>query len=159
MSAVTTSQWHWMERGQKKGPISWGELQALAKSGKLRPTDMVLREGSTKWQPAQQARDVDEIPAQSGQAVAPAAVVMRSPPLPRQEEEFDMQGLARVGFRPVRLLFGLGLIVAGIVATVASYDAAVSRGGGKYTIFTGAVFWGLVLTVTSFGGKYNRHDE
>ena len=83
MSAVA-SQWHWMDRGRKMGPVSWGELQALAKSGKLRPTDMVLRDGSTKWQPAQQARDADETPSQSGATVAPAPVAaMRPPPVPR----------------------------------------------------------------------------
>ena len=158
MSAVA-SQWHWMDRGRKMGPVSWGELQALAKSGKLRPTDMVLRDGSTKWQPAQQARDADETPSQSGATVAPAPVAaMRPPPVPRQEAEFDMNSLSPAGFRPMRLLFGLGLIVAATIATVCGYNDAVARGGGKYTIYTGAFFWGLVLIGTSFRGKYNRYD-
>jgi hypothetical protein len=34
------------------GPVSSAQLRALARSGKLGPTDMVLQDGMAKWTPA-----------------------------------------------------------------------------------------------------------
>jgi hypothetical protein len=46
--------WHFAQDGQSNGPISTVELKRMAKSGHLRPTDLVWREGLNEWIPAAQ---------------------------------------------------------------------------------------------------------
>ena len=43
------SEWFYNVEGKKHGPLSSGQLQALAKSGKLKPTDKVWKEGMAQW--------------------------------------------------------------------------------------------------------------
>ena len=159
--AVAVSQWHWMDRGRKMGPVSWGELQSLARRGKLKPTDMVLREGSSNWQPARAAREAQESSADSGTApaAAPAAVARTPYATAPVEEGLDMAGLAPRGLRPVRMFIGLAMIGGGIVASMASFDAALRRGGGEYLIFVGPMIWGVILVLTSLGVRMKRYDE
>lgn len=40
-----SQQWHYAQDGQQQGPITPSELKSLAASGKIRPTDLVWREG------------------------------------------------------------------------------------------------------------------
>lgn len=47
------SEWFYTRDNKSKaGPVSSAQLQALAKSGQLKPTDMVWKEGMAKWMPA-----------------------------------------------------------------------------------------------------------
>jgi hypothetical protein len=46
MSAVM-SRWYWTHDGRQGGPVTWDELQGLAKRGSLRGSDLVLREELT----------------------------------------------------------------------------------------------------------------
>lgn len=42
-------KWYIARNKKKHGPITWKEVQNLAATGKLQPTDMLLQEGSQKW--------------------------------------------------------------------------------------------------------------
>jgi putative ABC transport system ATP-binding protein len=44
--------WYYKHDKQELGPVSLGELQALANSGGMKPTDEVWLEGTAKWIPA-----------------------------------------------------------------------------------------------------------
>ena len=45
-------QWHYSVNGEKKGPISSGELKQLASAGKLSRSDLIWKEGMANWVPA-----------------------------------------------------------------------------------------------------------
>jgi GYF domain 2 len=155
MSALG-SRWYWIHRGKQAGPIAWGELQSLAKSGKLRPTDLVLREGSQTWQPANTAKNIEDQPA----ITMPAAANPPSRPsfaaMTEAEPDSDESIPAGPGLNLGRMLFGVLLCGGGIIGTMANYDAAVAKGGGHYIMYTGPVIWGLVLLFQSFGGAANE---
>lgn len=151
MSAVN-SQWYWVDRGTQKGPVSWQGLLSLAKAGKVRPTDLVLREGSQTWQPASTAKDVDNQPSSSAQPVAPRAMPQfnASNVIPDDSEESNPVG---GGVNIKRMLFGAALCGGGVILSVLGHDAAVARGGGHYTVYTGAIIWGIILFFRSFGSS------
>ncbi|MGE3807041.1 MAG: protein kinase [Gemmataceae bacterium] len=43
------SLWYVVENRQKTGPVSWHHLKQMVANGRLKPADMVLQVGSTKW--------------------------------------------------------------------------------------------------------------
>src|SRR5690242_15462990 len=47
-----SEQWYYSKNGNKEGPVSTSQLQALAKEGTLRPTDTVWSERVGQWVPA-----------------------------------------------------------------------------------------------------------
>lgn len=46
------TQWYYTSDGQQVGPESASQLRTLAASGRLRPTDLVRKEGRSEWLPA-----------------------------------------------------------------------------------------------------------
>ena len=46
---MITRGWYCKLRGRTRGPVSPAVLRQLASSGKLRPTDMISRDGTTNW--------------------------------------------------------------------------------------------------------------
>jgi uncharacterized protein YkwD len=46
-------RWFYARAKQKVGPLSWADLQKAARAGQLTPGDMVLRDGTGRWAPAQ----------------------------------------------------------------------------------------------------------
>jgi len=42
-------QWFYTVGGKKAGPASLGQLQEMVQAGKLKPTDVVQREGTRSW--------------------------------------------------------------------------------------------------------------
>ena len=150
--AAGNSRWYFFDDGKQEGPVTWGELQALAQCGRLRANDRVLREGGQTWQPAHTARDVgDGIPPLEA---LPVATLHGRPSLSTAIHIVDDAGDGVGGGEGVnvgRMLFGLLLCGGGILGTLAGYNAAVTRGGGKYLIFTGPIVYGLSLILRSFG--------
>ena len=80
-------QWYWMKNGQKNGPIETAGLKKLARSGQLKPTDMIWCEGLPKWVPATQAKGlfgglapgaVTSVPART-EATPPAKPPVQAP--------------------------------------------------------------------------------
>lgn len=46
------AEWFYTSNRQQMGPVSWGELCRLADDGRLRPTDLVWKDGMADWAPA-----------------------------------------------------------------------------------------------------------
>ena len=46
------TEWYYQSGGERCGPVSGGELKALAQSGQLLPTDLIWKEGKSDWRPA-----------------------------------------------------------------------------------------------------------
>lgn len=59
---MSAARWYIERSGTEFGPVTWAELQALARNGRVRPTDLVRRDGVPYWQPAHEARDVADGP-------------------------------------------------------------------------------------------------
>src|SRR5580765_1217254 len=152
--AGASSRWYWMKNGKQVGPITWNELQDMARCGKLSPVDLVLREGGKNWQAAQSARDVEEAPG--AQATPPSqssngSFRAQPPRLGPSQDDFEDEMATTSGFKPGRMIGGLILCVGGIIGTWAGHEAAVAHGGGKYIVFTGPIIWGAWLFLNSFG--------
>lgn len=77
-------KWFYTRDGKtKNGPLSSSQFQALAKSGQLLPTDMVWREGLSKWTPASKVKGLFAKPPMITAAPplpAPTAVLVQQPP-------------------------------------------------------------------------------
>ncbi len=76
---MTGTMWFWRHDGQQGGPVDWDGLMALARAGKLRSSDPVLRQGTDQWVRADQARS--EGPPGLPQAPV-AAPGYGAPPMP-----------------------------------------------------------------------------
>jgi hypothetical protein len=48
----TAAAWHYRVGDLEAGPVAWEELAASARSGNLKPSDLVWTEGMPAWQPA-----------------------------------------------------------------------------------------------------------
>lgn len=53
---MTAVQWYHARGTEQFGPVSAGELKQLAQSGRLKPDDLVWREGMADWAPARTVR-------------------------------------------------------------------------------------------------------
>lgn len=51
--------WYCIASGEKKGPLSFDQLQALASDGKLRDRDRVWRGSAPKWHKASEVRGLE----------------------------------------------------------------------------------------------------
>ena len=67
---MTGTMWFWRHDDQQGGPVTWDGLMALARAGKLRSSDPVLRQGTDQWVRADQAR-VEGPPGLPAAAPAP----------------------------------------------------------------------------------------
>jgi hypothetical protein len=66
-------EWFYTQHGQQQGPVAAAQLKQLAVSGKLRPTDLVWKEGMANWVPASATRGLfPSGPPSSGGNARPA---------------------------------------------------------------------------------------
>src|SRR5690349_15412706 len=82
-------RWYYANGTQKLGPLSLAELQQLARSGRIQPASMVLREGSDQWLPASSVSGIftgsvaDAGPDRVGiVSAAPSTIPQTKPPNP-----------------------------------------------------------------------------
>jgi len=59
---MNETQWYYAKDNNPIGPISEAELDQLARLGELRPTDMLFRDGTSRWIPASSVKDLFPIP-------------------------------------------------------------------------------------------------
>ena len=64
--------WYVMADGQRLGPISTEDLLSWARAGRLKPIDLVWREGMPQWLPANQVEELTAAVPALAVAAAPA---------------------------------------------------------------------------------------
>jgi hypothetical protein len=110
---MTGTMWFWRHDGETGGPVTWDGLMALARSGKLRSSDPVMREGTTDWIRADQARSegppglppapvpyMGAVPYRG--AAPPMAAAMAPPPgMYGGPTACPLAAMGRPGFMPV----------------------------------------------------------
>lgn len=69
------SEWMYAQEGKQYGPVSSSQLKALAESGKLKPTDLVWKDGMAQWAAASKLQNLF---TPTTPLVAPSA----APPVP-----------------------------------------------------------------------------
>jgi hypothetical protein len=72
------------------------------------------------------------------------------------DDDIANEATGNDGVNVGKMLFGILLSGGGILGTLAGYNAAVARGGGKYLIFTGPIIYGLILIFRSLGASGNQ---
>lgn len=55
---MNDTTWYYIKDRQKVGPVSLGQLQDVLASGEVKPTDMVLQAGTSKWAPANSIQEL-----------------------------------------------------------------------------------------------------
>jgi hypothetical protein len=144
-----TEPWFYTNNGEKKGPVPILELQQLAASGQLQPTDLVGRPGMHLWIPAADARalfraarpELPPVPAPQPLQAIPVEPVAGPPrptsaqpvgrPVPRPPPPRRMSTGAKVA------LFG-GLAGVAVLILIVVLAVALSRRGrtpsGSYEV-------------------------
>ena len=80
---MSEAVWYWREgSSEQQGPVTWEKLQAMAVSGKISPSDWVMREGWADWKLACEANDSSIDAAAVGRPPDPLPLPL--PPLPQQ---------------------------------------------------------------------------
>jgi hypothetical protein len=78
-------QWHYSEGNEKLGPVSRDELRAMAADGRLAPTDLVWRDGMSKWTEGKRVNGL--FPSKVG-----------PPPVPRRRQTGRTRSAPKKGF-------------------------------------------------------------
>ena len=95
-----SSKWFWAHDGQKNGPVESTEIHALARSGRLLPTDLIWKEGLADWVEARKVKGLfpDGPPALPPRVPPITNYQSNQPPPPMQVmQQNQMQGQ---GFQP-----------------------------------------------------------
>lgn len=69
-----TDQWHYAQKGQQQGPITFQQLKQLAGTGAIQPVDFVWTAGMSAWTPAGQVAGLF-----AGAGPPPLPAVLQSP--------------------------------------------------------------------------------
>jgi hypothetical protein len=77
---MSEAVWYWWEGNTQHGPVTWDKLKSLAESGKVSPSDWVMREGWPDRKLACEANDSNVDMAAVGPPPAPPPLPL--PPLP-----------------------------------------------------------------------------
>lgn len=57
-----SQQWFYLEGQEQRGPLTWQELSQKARSGALRPEQLVWTEGMTDWTPGREIQGLFAMP-------------------------------------------------------------------------------------------------
>ena len=103
-TAANPNRWYWSRNQKKQGPVSTAQLQTMARTGQLLPTDLVMLESQGRWLKA------DTVPKLFTAAAAPAKARKRSK-LP-----WVLAGLAMTG------MAAAVAVAAGLAAYTGQFD-------------------------------------
>jgi hypothetical protein len=91
--------WYYTREGQAMDPVSAEELKRMAAAGKLKPTDMIWKEGMAQWVRASTAKGLFQ--GGNGETAASPAPASRSEAVkPVREDEWDVPAAAPRRARP-----------------------------------------------------------
>ena len=135
-------EWFYTKDGRNRiGPVSPADLQALAKSGELMPTDMVWKEGMAKWSPASAIKGLVT-------SVNSEPVQVKTRPAPHRAGE---QGYASITIMS-RLALGLAIFFSLLAVLIALWRLGgdpLSVGVAVLAIMAGSV--GVLVGLVAVG--------
>ncbi len=143
------SEWFYTQDGKTKaGPASPAQLQALAKSGQLRPTDLVWKAGMAEWMPARTIKGL--FPSDGGAATVkkPPTTASKTPgtdknrPKPRPTSETQRSRVSDDEAEPSEQRVGNRKVFAAVIAGAAI--AGIGCLGGAIVV------WAMYLNSASF---------
>ena len=149
------SRWYWLNGSNQAGPITWDQLQDLAKQGKLRANDWVWREGAPQWQPAGTARGDDKGPTSGGTVPPPPPVVQQTRAqvldVPVDEIADNPAPKKSLGRGTRRMIYGTVFFLSGVLGIVLTYDPERMLFGGRYMPFRVAIIFGIIQFCRGIG--------
>jgi len=90
-------QWYLARDNQKHGPYSSAQLREFARTGRILPTDMLLKDGTAKWVPASEVKGLfpqtSPKPVPQATPKKPQPVVPTAKATPTQPSAEPFQGL------------------------------------------------------------------
>ena len=139
---MADDDWYYADGEQHKGPIKLAELSTLVRNGKLRPADLVWRDGMADWTPVDQIAEFDpgEPPrAVSGHEPPRTADGLEAPPWTLGQHGSAAQALrgrrsawSTLLAQPIQVthFYGQTLVLCGLVIVLAARgcDTVGSRG-------------------------------
>jgi hypothetical protein len=157
------AEWFYTTNKQQMGPVSWDELQQLASSGLLKPSDLVWSEGMAEWVKAVRQNGLFPDSAAPTAVTAEADEADEAPPPPpkrsatrkRIDEELDEHDEGeRRQRRKAKKGSGAGLKIGLIIGVVVLVLIVMGCGliGVLAIIFGGSLFGGGVG-----GGDYTTN--
>lgn len=116
-------EWFYAQQNKRFGPVSAAELKALADSGKLRPDDLVWREGMDGWVPARRVKGLFEADSQLASAPTALAEVSGSGGPDSSGDASAMEAPGAL-YTPPPVSIGAERAVAGFEGSVVAFHRA-----------------------------------
>ncbi len=97
-----SSKWFWAHDGKKHGPVESMEIHALARSGRLLPTDLIWKEGLADWVEARKVKGLfpNQPPALPPRVPPTTNVQSNQPPQPMWVESPYQQHVQGQAIQP-----------------------------------------------------------
>lgn len=163
-------RWFYLDGQENRGPFSRADMERLAGSGRLRRNDLVWREGTADWIPADRAFPDEAFRAGVAAGAPPRPAPREEPPLRRREtrepppEDFDDRphpadvpypgklraaGIIWVVIGALILLFnGISLLIFMMNAPPGAAFGAGVCAGGFVALFGGAFIFVGIQSIT-----------
>jgi hypothetical protein len=134
-------EWYYTKDGKNRvGPVSSSDLQALARSGELGPTDLVWKEGMAQWTPASLIKDLfTSVQPKSPAVTDVASVQVKARPTLLQSAEKGQAVIKIVS----RLVLGSAVFISLLAALLAMLGF-----GGR----TPSLTFSVLAILIGFGG-------
>ena len=129
------AEWYYIKGGKQLGPVSQQDLQDMAASGGLKPTDLVWTDGMPEWIPASQVKQLRQ------SAAGPSSVFV-----PHPKRSAAMPPVASGGDRPQSGVLATGCKWGVLAWSVLCFGwaayrfAAAFHGKSTGEMFAGAIF-------------------
>jgi hypothetical protein len=91
-------EWYYTTNNEQRGPVSWEKLEQLAASGRLKPSDMVWKDGMVDWVRADRKHGLFTVSPRPARTAEPADDDVDERPRRRTREDDDRED----GERPRR---------------------------------------------------------
>jgi hypothetical protein len=136
------AEWHYHQAGQQYGPVTFEQLQQMAGSGQLNPTDLVWTESFADWQEARTVQGLFAAtgPAPGGPPGPPSGPVAPQPGHYRRQMPQGTPPIVIIGF-----IFSFFCPLVGFILCLVGMGEAKRRNAG-----TGLATAGIVISILMF---------